>query len=339
MFCQRVSRRHLAWRRNRPRDDRRAHRRAICGPDAQRWRAMARRVRRRRAAYFCAARLRRCRRSRARASLAAWRARRSRVSIRPASCSPRRAISSTRISNRQKLKAMMAAWGMHLDFAPDVAGGALFPYLESMAEPEIRHGHRQGRRRSFITAMVRALEAAGGEVRLGSEAVRIDCDGGGASAVDSPTGNVSRKRAVIANLNPRVLFGRLLAPPTSPRTRSDGAASPGPGHDDGASCSLRFAGLGRRARAQTLRLCAPRAVFAAMARAYTEALAGMLPAEPVLVVGQPTAIDPAARRRESTFCGSRCGCCRRRSTVTPPAASPPRMGLRQGSLRRPRRSI
>ena len=27
----------------------------------------------------------------------------------------------------------MAAWGLHLDFAPDVAGGALFPYLESMA--------------------------------------------------------------------------------------------------------------------------------------------------------------------------------------------------------------
>lgn len=26
-----------------------------------------------------------------------------------------------------KLKTMMAAWGLHLDFAPDVAGGALFP--------------------------------------------------------------------------------------------------------------------------------------------------------------------------------------------------------------------
>src|SRR6185437_7155534 len=33
-----------------------------------------------------------------------------------------------------KVKAMMAAWGMHLDFPPDVAGGALFPYLESMAD-------------------------------------------------------------------------------------------------------------------------------------------------------------------------------------------------------------
>jgi phytoene dehydrogenase-like protein len=31
------------------------------------------------------------------------------------------------------LRALLAAWGMHLDFAPDVAGGAMFPYLEGMA--------------------------------------------------------------------------------------------------------------------------------------------------------------------------------------------------------------
>jgi phytoene dehydrogenase-like protein len=33
--------------------------------------------------------------------------------------------------------------------------------------------------------------------------------------------------------------------------------------------------------------------FAAMAKTYTEALDGLLPAEPALVVGQPTAIDPS----------------------------------------------
>ncbi len=45
-----------------------------------------------------------------------------------------------------KVKAMMAAWGMHLDFPPEAAGGALFPYLESMANPSLRHGHRRRRR-------------------------------------------------------------------------------------------------------------------------------------------------------------------------------------------------
>ncbi len=33
--------------------------------------------------------------------------------------------------------------------------------------------------------------------------------------------------------------------------------------------------------------------LAAMARTYTDALDGLLPAEPALVVGQPTAIDPS----------------------------------------------
>ena len=43
----------------------------------------------------------------------------------------------------EKLKAMMAAWGMHLDFSPDVAGGALFAYLESMAEQSFGMAIRQ----------------------------------------------------------------------------------------------------------------------------------------------------------------------------------------------------
>src|SRR5438477_3333910 len=33
-----------------------------------------------------------------------------------------------------KIKATLAAWGLHLDFSPDIAGGALFPYLEAMAD-------------------------------------------------------------------------------------------------------------------------------------------------------------------------------------------------------------
>ena len=46
-----------------------------------------------------------------------------------------------------RVKATLAAWGMHLDFPPDVAGGALFPYLEVHDQPGLRHGDRQGRRR------------------------------------------------------------------------------------------------------------------------------------------------------------------------------------------------
>ena len=69
-----------------------------------------------------------------RASFGAWRAGGSAFVARLARlvlASPRNWLDENFSS--EKLKVMMAAWGMHLDFAPDVAGGALFPYLESMA--------------------------------------------------------------------------------------------------------------------------------------------------------------------------------------------------------------
>ena len=45
--------------------------------------------------------------------------------------SPRQWLTET--FREPKVRALLAAWGMHLDFAPDVAGGAMFPYLEGMA--------------------------------------------------------------------------------------------------------------------------------------------------------------------------------------------------------------
>ena len=68
----------------------------------------------------------------------------------------------------EKLKTMMAVWGMHLDFSPDCAGGALFPYLESMANQSFGMALGRGGADTIISAMVRAITAAGGEVRLGA---------------------------------------------------------------------------------------------------------------------------------------------------------------------------
>ena len=63
---------------------------------------------------------------------------------------------------------MMAVWGMHLDFSPDCAGGALFPYLESMANQCFGMALGRGGADTIVTALVRAIAAEGGEVRLGA---------------------------------------------------------------------------------------------------------------------------------------------------------------------------
>ena len=191
----------------------------------------------------------------------------------------------------EKVKVMMAAWGMHLDFSPDIAGGALFPYLESMANQSF--GMQIGKNGAdvIIGAMTRALTAAGGELRLNAEVVGIVTDDAGATAVQLSDGErLQAGRAVIANLNPRLLVRLLKDAPAvfGPSAR----LRPGPGT---MMLHLALSDLPDWTAGPALKSfayvhLAPS--LAAMSKTYTEALAGLLPSEPVLVVGQPTALDP-----------------------------------------------
>ena len=64
---------------------------------------------------------------------------------------------------------MLGAWGMHLDFAPDIAGGALFPYLEGMAGQAFGMVLGQGGADTIVRALVAAIEARGGAVECGAD--------------------------------------------------------------------------------------------------------------------------------------------------------------------------
>ena len=192
-----------------------------------------------------------------------------------------------------KLKTTLAIWGMHLDFSPDVAGGALFPYVEPLAEQSFGMPIGKGGADTIITAMVRTIEAAGGDVRLSAAVKGVVIDGGAAKAVVLANGErIEATRAVIANLHPRVLFGDLLrdAPAAAQRLAK---LRPGP-----ATMMIHLAlsdlpgwSAGADLRKFAYVHLAPS--LAAMAKTYTEALDGLLPGEPGLVVGQPTAIDPS----------------------------------------------
>jgi phytoene dehydrogenase-like protein len=195
----------------------------------------------------------------------------------------------------EKLKTMMSAWGMHLDFAPDVAGGALFPYLESMANQSFGMALGQGGADVIVKAMAAHLAALGGELRLGRAVERIETKGGRASGVRLAGGEVlEARRAVVANAHPRLVFGELVAPEggRADYARRVAAFRAGPGT---MMVHLALSDLPTWAAGEELRRfayvhLAPN--LAAMGTAYAQAMAGLLPTEPVLVVGQPTAIDP-----------------------------------------------
>lgn len=194
------------------------------------------------------------------------------------------------------LKAMMAAWGMHLDFAPDIAGGALFPYLESMLNQHYGMVIGAGGADSMIRAMVKVIEQCGGAVHTGCEVGRIEVANGKACGVQLVHGGFIRaRRAVIANVHPRALYDRLLANACADHAPAARAAQlrPGPGT---MMIHLALDALpqwrgGTELQQYAYVHIAPS--MDAMATTYCQAMAGQLPSEPALVVGQPTAIDPS----------------------------------------------
>ncbi|MDW6024678.1 NAD(P)/FAD-dependent oxidoreductase [Mesorhizobium sp. BAC0120] len=194
------------------------------------------------------------------------------------------------------VKATLATWGMHLDFAPDIAGGALFPYLESMVDQSFGLVIGKGGADTMIRALEKMMAAAGGEIFTRAEVAEITTAGGKATGVRLASGEThTATRAVIAGVAPSALPGKLL-PKGSGDPAFDTAMkkfrhAPGTMMIHLALDDLPDWRAGRELRQFAYVHLAPS--LDAMAQVYQQAIAGLLPAEPVLVVGQPTAIDPS----------------------------------------------
>jgi phytoene dehydrogenase-like protein len=195
----------------------------------------------------------------------------------------------------REAKALLACWGMHLDFGPDVSGGAMFPFLEAFTDVRGGIALARGGASRLIVALVALLAEAGGELRLGAEVTRVMVEGGRACAVELAGGErVDARRAVVANLTPTILHGQLLGSHAlSPALRRAAAAySYGPG-----TMMVHLAlskpipwGAGEDLARFAYVHIAP--YVDDLARTYAQARAGLLPAEPMLVVGQTSAVDP-----------------------------------------------
>ncbi len=194
------------------------------------------------------------------------------------------------------VKATLAAWGMHLDFSPDIAGGALFPYLEGLANQSFGMVIGQGGADTIIKAMSAYLTELGGEIYFENEVKGVKVTAGRASAIELLDGRIiEASRAVIANLAPQILFGRLLPDGAAPKAVTERMRQyrNGPGT---MMVHLAVDALPNWRAGEDLRRFAYVHLspsMDAMARVYQDAIAGMIPAEPLIVVGQPTAIDPS----------------------------------------------
>ncbi len=194
-----------------------------------------------------------------------------------------------------ELKAMMAAWGMHLDFAPDVAGGAVFPYLESFANQSFGMVLGKGGAGGLVNALIKMIEAQNGAIYTGARVTSIVRTGRTANGIRLADGTtVTARKAVIANTGPAALV-RLLDDESGDDRYDDRALAfryaPGTMMIHLAMDALPDWTAGEDLKRFAYIHLAPS--LGMMDLAYAQAKAGLLPAEPVVVVGQPTTVDPS----------------------------------------------
>jgi phytoene dehydrogenase-like protein len=190
-----------------------------------------------------------------------------------------------------RLRAALSSWGLHLDFAPDIAGGAIFPYLEAMGGQAMGMVIGKGGADTVIRALVKMIEAHGGEIRCNCEVTAIRHTRGRVTGVETNAGNLTAD-SILATLAPKHLH-RL--------TGESGDAR----FDQGMQRFRHAPGtlmIHLALDAQVPWIAEPLRRFAYVhigrstdtaAQTYAQAMAGLLPSAPVLVVGQPTVFDPS----------------------------------------------
>lgn len=191
--------------------------------------------------------------------------------------------------------SLLAAWGMHLDYAPDVAGGAIFPLLECFLDQRNGMSVVEGGAGRLGRAMATVLRARGGALRLGVSVERVEVGPSGADGVLLADGSRIRTRVgVISTVVLPVLVRSLLDPDTVPPATRAAAEHYrfGPGTvmvhllmdgpvpwADQRLAPFSYVHLGP--------------YLDDMARTYQQAMAGVVPDEPLLVVAQTSVVDPS----------------------------------------------
>jgi phytoene dehydrogenase-like protein len=188
---------------------------------------------------------------------------------------------------------LYAPWALHVGLPPDAAGSgfqvlAIAGSLHAVGLPVVRGGAA-----GFVRAFERLIAARGGTVTTGAEVTRIMTRGGRAVGVRVGDDHREARRAVVANTTPTQLYGSLLAPGTAPADATEQALrfrySPRAGMQIHVALSapLRW----RERRLDSVPIVHLSDGLDSVNLACAQAAAGLLPAAPTVVLGQPAVVD------------------------------------------------
>jgi len=190
----------------------------------------------------------------------------------------------------ERAHGVLAPWVLHTGLGPDAAASGFTTQVIGFAVQEGGMPIPRGGGARLVDALVRLIADHGGACDTGRDVERILVDDGRARGVLLTDGEeVRARRAVIANVTPTQLYGRLV----------EGHAELGRRFRYGRSeMQIHFAlsepprweGDERLGRTAIVHLTPG---LDGVSRAVNEAERGLLPAEATVVVGQPLTMDPS----------------------------------------------
>ncbi len=199
----------------------------------------------------------------------------------------------------ETVRALWAPWVLHCGLGPESAYSAQMLKVIGFAVEMAGCPIVKGGARNFLAAFESLIVDTGGTIRTGVDVEAIFSDDRGrASGVRLANGEtISARSGVICSVTPNQLYGRLLSdwPAPMPDEVRDGVKRYRYGKGD---MQIHYA-LSRppqwKAGAELgkVALLHLTSGLDGVSRASNEAERGMLPAEPSICVGQPTALDPS----------------------------------------------
>jgi phytoene dehydrogenase-like protein len=195
-----------------------------------------------------------------------------------------------------EVHGLLAPWVLHTGVGPDAASSGFMTRVIAVAVELGGMPVPRGGGVRLVEALAGIVRDAGGACETGRDVERILVREGHAVGVALAGGEtVEAGEAVLANVTPTQLYGRLLAGVSIPAETAEAASRFRYGRAGmqihmALSEPPRWAGDERLARTAIVHLTPG---LDGVSRAVNEADRGLLPAEATIVCGQPTAVDPS----------------------------------------------
>jgi phytoene dehydrogenase-like protein len=191
-------------------------------------------------------------------------------------------------------RLLLAGNALHADLTPEQAGSGLFGTVLCGLAQDVGFPAPVGGAGALTDALVRRLEARGGEVRCGQPVTAVEVEAGRAVGVTTAAGFLPAARAVLASVSAPALYQRLLAPEHVPARTREAVARWQPGAatikvDWALDTPIPWADP-RLGAAGTVHLADS---VDALSRAAYELSTGRLPDDPFVLLGQMTTVDPS----------------------------------------------